>query len=223
MAFYAVSDLHGYLDAYKMIKEQLKPEDTVVCLGDCGDRGPQSWKTIKAVMQDPQWVYLKGNHEDMLIKAAQDYFDYDEYYSEAYDLLCYNGGADTFEGLINETSARGWIKQLKNLRTYSVYCNKQKDNLILTHAGFTPPLDLEEPVKTNNLLWNRIHIHDDWPEGNESVIIHGHTPVPHLDATEESCLIYANGHKIDIDLGVFYTGKVCLLNLDNYEEHIFML
>lgn len=223
MAFYAVSDLHGYLDAYKMIKEQLKPEDTVVCLGDCGDRGPQSWETIKAVMQDPQWVYLKGNHEDMLINAVQEYFDYDEYYGDAYSLLCYNGGADTFEGLISENSARGWLKQLKNLRTYSVYCNEQQDNLILTHAGFTPPLNLEEPVRANNVLWNRVHIHDDWPKDCNSVIIHGHTPVPHLDPTEETCLIYADGHKIDIDLGVFYTGKVCLLNLDNYEEHIFML
>lgn len=42
MAVYALSDLHGYLDLYKQIKEFLKPEDKVYFLGDAGDRGPQS-------------------------------------------------------------------------------------------------------------------------------------------------------------------------------------
>ena len=57
MSVYAVSDLHGYLDNYYKIKKMLKPEDKVFCLGDCGDRGPDSWATIKAVYQDPQFIY----------------------------------------------------------------------------------------------------------------------------------------------------------------------
>ena len=43
MAVYAVSDLHGCLEAYKTIKRILRPDDIVYCLGDCGDRGPQPW------------------------------------------------------------------------------------------------------------------------------------------------------------------------------------
>ena len=66
MARYAVSDLHGHLEIYKQIKAMLKPGDIVYCLGDCGDRGPRPWETIKAVYEDPQFIYLKGNHEDML-------------------------------------------------------------------------------------------------------------------------------------------------------------
>ena len=70
MSNFAVSDLHGHLKLYNKIKKFLKPEDTVYCLGDCGDRGPDAWETIKAVAKDEQFIYLKGNHEDMLVKAA---------------------------------------------------------------------------------------------------------------------------------------------------------
>lgn len=53
MSVYAVSDLHGMFNLYKQIKNFLKPEDKVYCLGDCGDRGPASWETIHAVASDP--------------------------------------------------------------------------------------------------------------------------------------------------------------------------
>ena len=39
MANYVCSDLHGYLELYKKIKNFIKPEDTIFFLGDAGDRG----------------------------------------------------------------------------------------------------------------------------------------------------------------------------------------
>lgn len=65
VSVYAISDLHGMLCLYQEVKKFLKPEDKVYCLGDCGDRGPDPWETIKAVAADPQFIYIKGNHEDM--------------------------------------------------------------------------------------------------------------------------------------------------------------
>ena len=62
---FACSDLHGQLDLWKQIKSFLNPEDTVYFLGDAGDRGPDGWELIKAIANDSQVVYLKGNHEDM--------------------------------------------------------------------------------------------------------------------------------------------------------------
>lgn len=55
MSVYAVSDLHGMYELYQKISNFLKPEDKVYCLGDCGDRGPQPWETIKAVASDPRF------------------------------------------------------------------------------------------------------------------------------------------------------------------------
>ena len=77
MATYACGDLHGFMEIYKKIKSMLKPEDKVIFLGDAGDRGPESWECIKAIYEDPQFIYLKGNHEDMLVRAAKDYLKYD--------------------------------------------------------------------------------------------------------------------------------------------------
>ena len=72
MAVYACSDLHGRLDLYKQIKAFLNPEDTVYFLGDAGDRGPDSWELIKTIYSDDQFVYLMGNHEEMLVEAMKD-------------------------------------------------------------------------------------------------------------------------------------------------------
>ena len=69
MATYAISDLHGRMDLFRQVKEFLQPEDVVYVLGDCGDRGPAGWELIKTVYEDPQFIYLMGNHEDMLVNA----------------------------------------------------------------------------------------------------------------------------------------------------------
>ena len=72
MAIYACSDLHGRLDLLKQIQDFLQLDDTIYFLGDAGDRGPNPWETIKAVAQDKRFIYLKGNHEDMLVKTMED-------------------------------------------------------------------------------------------------------------------------------------------------------
>ena len=72
---YAVSDLHGYFNLYEQIKNFIQPEDKVIFLGDATDRGPQSLELAKTIYADPQFTYLKGNHEDMLVKTALDFYD----------------------------------------------------------------------------------------------------------------------------------------------------
>ena len=74
MATYAISDLHGRMDLFRQVKEFLQPEDVVYVLGDCGDRGPAGWELIKTVYEDPQFIYLMGNHEDMLVDAMRSVF-----------------------------------------------------------------------------------------------------------------------------------------------------
>ena len=86
MATYAISDLHGRMDLFRQVKEFLQPEDVVYVLGDCGDRGPAGWELIKTIYEDPQFIYLMGNHEDMLVDAMRG----DK------QLCFYNGGKDTF-------------------------------------------------------------------------------------------------------------------------------
>ena len=226
MARYAFSDLHGRLDIFKKICNFIKPEDELYCLGDCGDRGPHSWETIKAVLTHPQVVtYLKGNHEDMLVKAYLNNKKYDMN-TDDYYLLCYNGGVDTYMGLMMEQEmAMSWVSKLKTLPTIASIMNENGKLVIMSHAGYTPGGEIPSP---EDIIWNRDHFYEPWPEGfDDTVIVHGHTPISYLKEDGiikfqkgvGDILAYDDGHKIDIDTGAVHTGVAVLLNLDTFEIH----
>lgn len=231
MATYACSDLHGMLHFYKAIKDILKPEDTVYFLGDAGDRGPHPWECIKAIMDDPQFIYIKGNHEDMLIKAMG------HGYGSAWSLLRSNGGKKTCEQAMEEPNWKEWKVRLINLPTKATYVNTQGETVYLSHAGLTPSADHQDMMRwshNEDLIWNRGHFLDKWPEDEmfqKAVVVHGHTPIPYLlediDPTcqmqeiEPGALWYADGKKCCIDSGAVFTGICVLLNLDTWDEEVF--
>ena len=222
MARYAFADLHGRIDILNRILEFVNPEDELYCLGDCGDRGPDSWECIKTALAHPQIIYLKGNHEDMLVKAFRSAMEGDQ---SDYHLLHYNGGAKTFEGLIAEERPDVWIDEIAKLPTISAIRNNNNKIVILSHAGYTPG---KEIPSTEDILWNRDHFYEPWPEGfDDTVIVHGHTPISYLkeDGIVKfqkgvgDILAYDDGHKICIDTGAVQTGVAVLLNLDTFEIH----
>lgn len=226
MAVYACSDLHGRLDLYKQIKAFLNPEDTVYFLGDAGDRGPDSWELIKTIYSDDQFVYLMGNHEEMLVEAMKDWLDY-FHCGLAWQDLINNGGAQTFEdwrNIPNESNQRIWMRNLKQLLKVKTYVNKDNIKVILSHAGFTPGITTDI-----DLLWDRDHYDDKWDEEycSDMIIVHGHTPIPLMDMNglskeiEPGAFWYCNNHKVNIDNGSTWTGFACLLDLDTFDEHIF--
>ena len=89
MATWATADLHGCLNAWEKMKEIIGPNDKVYVLGDCIDRSPQSWETLKSVYSDPRVHLLKGNHEDMLVKACRNYIEDGEMWSYNSYTNCY--------------------------------------------------------------------------------------------------------------------------------------
>ena len=231
MATYACSDLHARLDLFKKIQSFLQPDDIVYFLGDAADRGPDGWQLIKEIVNDSRFIYLKGNHEDMLIKAADDYFKYD-YLGEAYNLLVYNGGESTFQSLILDEFGAAWINYLRKLPTHEEYTNINGQEVLLSHAGYNPALTEEDDLLLPNeyeLMWNRDHYvqYFDINEFNNCIIVHGHTPIPHLAedlgisvwTKIPGPLWYEDKHKVCIDNGAFVTGAAYLLNLDTWESH----
>lgn len=231
MSIYAVSDLHGMLDLYQQIKDFLKPEDKVYCLGDCGDRGPASWETIKAVLADDQFFYLKGNHEDMLIQTMKDYLGITHDFSAERLLNC-NGGFSTLQGWCAETleDRQKYYELLSSLPKKVTYTNKHGINVHLSHAGFSP--DVEDTWR--DYLWDRDHFYEPWKGTDEEIVVHGHTPFVYMadaydiedaQTLEEDGPIHASWycehHKVGIDCGAFFTKQTLLLNLDTFEEHYF--
>lgn len=236
MAVYALGDLHGHYEIYEKVKAILKPEDKVYFVGDAGDRGPDSWKCIKAIYNDPQFIYIKGNHEDMLVKACEDYLE-DGYmwHYKSYTLCYRNGGKETMESWEVDSKRAEWVKKLRGLSLWEEYTNPSGMNFILCHAGFTPWIeegDTETIIPDNEtLLWDREHYYSNTylPQHMEDVIIiHGHTPIHHLSADidmpwESGAFWYMNNHKCCIDSGGFFSGEWVLLNLDTLEDTVITL
>lgn len=232
---YACSDLHGMICFFDKIVEILEPDDVVYFLGDAGDRGPDPWETIKRVAAHPQFIYLKGNHEDMLVKALKEY----EYYGgrgSAFSLLCRNGGRETFEQCIAEGEVKKWIEYFDKLPVLKTYIREDKSEVILTHAGFTPFYDDTGDLfipREKDLIWDRCHYYEPkWRKrcGDKTYIVHGHTPIIYLmeDILPEICELeeedmdwvpfwYCEDHKCCIDSGAFFTGEFSLLDLDTFE------
>lgn len=226
MSKFAVSDMHGCAEVYHRIKKIIKPEDVVYCLGDCGDRGRQPWETIKLVATDPQFIYIKGNHEDMLVKAAREAMD-GSFGCSKQRLLASNGGFDTLTELLGEDKVDVWVSMLAKLPTHTTYINEDGQKIFLSHAGCSIWADEPEVLPDDHdLIWDRVHyISTKSDLMADVIIVHGHTPIMYLAediGVEEpdgwEPLVYCSGKKICIDQGTVFSGHSILLNLDTFES-----
>lgn len=219
---YAFSDLHGMYDLWAQIRDYAQPQDTLIFLGDAIDRGPDGIKIMQELLDDPRVIYIRGNHEDMMIDAWENPFDL--------PLWKANGANTTRKGLMHlpHTERVELVSKLKyKTKEFYVYYSNGK-TIFLTHSGFTPEIDVEP----NDIVWNRRHIKEKWAEDDalkNTYIVHGHTIVWTLDSYNPSlnperaaaAIQYCDGHKIDIDMGSAFTGRACLLNLDTFEPIYF--
>jgi serine/threonine protein phosphatase 1 len=68
----AIGDIHGCAAALSKVVDEIKPDssDTLIILGDCVDRGPDSAGVIEQVLalrERCHVVPLLGNHEEMML------------------------------------------------------------------------------------------------------------------------------------------------------------
>ena len=204
MAVYACADLHGQGWAWDKIKDRLVPSDYLYFLGDAIDRGPYGIRIMQEILGRPNTIYIRGNHEQMML-----------------DGLCGNE-----QGMRLWTFNGGWptqklLQKVEALPFYTEYTNPDGIRIIMTHSGYT--FNRSDWYK---MIWDRTHYYKEGTIPTNTLIVHGHTPTPSLcraigEVIPEGMVWYDNGHKIDIDLGVHFTGKTCLLNLDTLEEEIF--
>lgn len=218
---YAVSDLHGCLELWKQIDKFTDDNDIIYVLGDCGDRGPDSWETVKAVASNKKAIYLKGNHEEMLVNALREIIETGTSGWD-YQLSVQNGGEATINDALNDPMCQNWINYLEKLPTYAEYLNKNNEHIVLSHAGFTMGfLDDKLVFPTDEeLIWDREHFSDPEIKIKKNYYnVFGHTPT--FCFTNDIGALYLKNNKIDIDNGSFASGYTCLLDLDTFDEHIF--
>lgn len=239
---YAVADLHGQSNLYFQIKEYINGNDTVYALGDFGDRGPEPWATLQLALDDPQFIYLMGNHDFMLMEAMKEYMDivaregWCNIWQYAYctkgkiGLLFPNGGVHTLEQWANldEEKRMKYYWKLKQLPLeVRLAALDGKRFIYLNHAGYTP--GCQEPTNVDDFVWNCDHWYDSWGRKDGALLINGHSPIQVLkknlraDTFDDSkeYLQYCDGHKICIDLGSYSSKETILLDIDTLEAKKF--
>src|SRR5260370_25216149 len=74
---FAIGDIHGCPDELDAILKKIAPTrgDTVVFVGDYVDRGPSARDVVELALDlergDAERIFLKGNHEDMMMSFLE--------------------------------------------------------------------------------------------------------------------------------------------------------
>src|SRR5271166_2753558 len=219
ICIYAVSDIHGCADQLTKVfaaidhhLSRVQPKRPMhVFLGDYIDRGPASSQVIDMLIERGrhyETVFLKGNHEAMLVELLRDQavFPTFKQYGGLQTLLSYglvpsvNPDREEQQALIEALAQKiphPHRRFLDNLRP-KFSCG----DFLFVHAGVRPGIPLSQQ-KEEHLLW----IRDEFLSSDKSFgkfIVHGHTPVSKPDI---------RSNRINIDTGAYATGILTLLTI----------
>lgn len=219
MKYYAFTDIHGMGKHFDVIMDYIarqSDEYMIFFLGDACDRGPDGYELMKRLLADEHVVYIKGNHEDMFVRACRAFYDLakEEGYSLQeyakminYDIYeCYfwndirlsvqNGGASTLNAWLRDGCSMKFVRQIEALpvkTSITIYEGENPRRVFdMCHAGCIEEEWDNDDVES--MIWNRTHFPATWNREDEvpHVLLHGHTPTMHLplcdcDANEDDC------------------------------------
>lgn len=220
MRLYAIGDIHGRLDLLEALLAEIERDCkgcgeqpvTLVFLGDYVDRGPDSKgvvdRLIGAFPPATNTVFLKGNHEAMLLTSLSDP-------SAGLHWLCNGGDATVLSyGLPvmmgrkaiwdDVTAATEAIRQFcatlpkEHLRFYrDLQLSCRIGDYFFAHAGIRPKTPLDRQ-REEDLLWIRKEFLNSGQDFG-AVVVHGHTP---------SRSPQEHRNRIGIDTYAVLTGKL---------------
>jgi hypothetical protein len=226
------TDIHGDLNTYNFIINwclEQDPNCQIIFGGDAADRDVHGYAIMKSLLNTPNIIYLKGNHEQLFVRGARAMLQLSklEAYKHATDLLDYfsintdvllclrNGGWSTLLDWWEQESDNTkeiFIQQIENLPL--VYTYKQYD---FCHAGGLPSY-FQKIVSANYLadtewhvLWDRTCLEKPWVSNR--ICVHGHTPQPSDPAV-------FNG-RLDMDMGLLNTHRIAVLNATTNIIYVF--
>ncbi|MFW6170127.1 MAG: metallophosphoesterase family protein [Planctomycetota bacterium] len=194
----AIGDIHGCSRALGALLRVVDPraEDTVVTLGDCVDRGPNSRAVLDQLLelrQQCHLVPLMGNHELMMLAVLHGELELTRW--QQY------GGAETLASYQGELS-----RITSEHREFLANCRDfhENDTHIFMHANYVADVDLcEQPGQV--LFW--MHLSSMLPPRHHSgkIAVVGHTPQIEGEVVNL-------GHLICIDTGCFANGWLTALD-----------
>lgn len=188
MATYAIGDIHGCYTALETIFEEMnfQKDDTIVCLGDYIDRGPDTRKVIKFLLECEDkynMVFLKGNHEIMMMDARKN--------RSELDFWLRFGGAEVLDSyyIVDQRDWSDWIddEHWNFVETGLPYY--EQGDYIFVHGGLTPGIPLQHQ-SAHDLYWKKYEIPVPYTAGKQ--VICGHT-------SRKNGEVHDFGHTICID------------------------
>lgn len=218
----AVGDIHGQKSKLDSLMTKLStkinfPEVPVIFLGDAVDGGPDTKKVLDQLMewerQYPHWVFLYGNHEDMLLDAvcqgSRVYGSFSQWYN--------HGGAETLQSYLRESGMSLERQQTMSKPELARYIIPKRhldwlrdrpyffetEHFFFVHAGVRPG---EHPASTGpfDMIWLRNEfIRSTYEWGKR--IIYGHTYSPEPVVRD---------NKIGIDTMTHSSGDLTAVILD---------
>jgi serine/threonine protein phosphatase 1 len=192
----AIGDSHGcYESLQSLVHEVIRAgkHDRIILLGDYIDRGQDSKAVLdfimKLVSEGYDVIPLKGNHEDMMLKAAMSPMN-------NYNWMR-NGGYETLNSFgvtsVDEID-NSYMDFVSSLPFYHM-----EDEFIFVHGGFND--DIPDPFEdTYSMIWARKYEYHS-PVLKNKTIIHGHRPHA-LSELEEQ--LEKSPSVINIDTGCVY-------------------
>ncbi|MNK69764.1 diadenosine tetraphosphatase [compost metagenome] len=202
-------------------------------LGDYVDRGLKSKQVVEQIKSlHKEWgvVVLKGNHDDMMVKAfteEDEGYDTNWLSNGAYQTIESYCGIDFFEETFDWDTyieAKKFIKQhyqhhIDFLQSLPLY--HETDEYIFVHAGINPFYEDWKKQSDDDFIWIRDIFHANPTVNTDKTVIFGHTPTVHLQETED-IWFSPHGDKIGIDGACAYGMQLNCLEIndkDGYREH----
>lgn len=200
MLTFAIGDIHGCLDLLVDLLARIDREAAgrpyrLICLGDYIDRGPDSAGVVAALRgrqagaEPGRVIYLKGNHEDMLLRALRR--------PDAVEHWLRNGGRETLEsfGVRRAEDVPSDILEWVG-RCPTAYEDERR---CFVHAGLNPAYD-----RASQRDVDRLWIRDEFLAVDHDFgryVVHGHTPL--REGRPD-----VRRHRVNLDTGAVYGGRL---------------
>ena len=202
----AIGDIHGCIRALTTLVDSvgLRPDDTIVTLGDYVDRGPDSQGVLDFLIglgETHNLVPLRGNHEIMMLDSREK--------SSWYHAWLSYGGAETLSSYAATKEDAGLFADIPDAHIdfleNQLLPHYENETHLFVHAYADPNVALEEQ-KDSTLYWRKYK--DPVQHCSNKVMVCGHTVQP-------SGLPRNDGSSICIDTWAYGDGWLSCFDVDS--------
>ena len=230
MNIFAIGDIHGCLNELTSLHKKILTHDKfdvkndlIIYLGDYIDRGKNSKEVINQILKlknnKIKTVNLMGNHDEFMIdflfnnkNNIENWLNFGldqtlrSYGIEVVDFIKDGFGDDIIDKLRNTLLNKMGEEHINFLKNLEISFSTEK--YLFVHAGIDPKKKLEDQTK-KDFLWSRSKIF--------LIRILKQKKLLFMVTHHEESIIN-NPHRINVDTGCYFSGKLSSVCLSDYDD-----